>query len=77
MATNLLILVHESATIPSQLLLPYIILNLIGFALLGGAIFARSRWAIFAFLVASILLTLSAYGGGPLSAFKLLVALLG
>lgn len=76
-ATNLLILIHESAKIPAQLLLPYAILNLIGFALLGGAMFARQRWAIAACLTGSILVFVTAYGGTPFSLFKTLVWLLG
>ncbi len=77
MAVNMLILVHESANIPAQLLAPYITLNLIGFVIIAAAMFLRHRTAIAAALTALIALYISAYGGSWISPFRLLVALFG
>lgn len=76
-AANLLILVHEVQRLTPGFILPYVIVNVIGFALLGGTMLARGRTAIAACLAAMILLYLAVYNGTAISPFRFLVWLLG
>lgn len=70
---NLLILVHESGTVPESLLLPYGLVNLVGFSLMAGAMLLRQRFAVAFCLVGLILVFLSVYGGSGLSLFHFFV----
>lgn len=75
-AANLLIMVNESSKVPSALLLHYVILNAVGFSMLGGVMFARSRIAIASCLAGMILLYLGAYNGTAISPMRFLIWLL-
>lgn len=76
-AVNILIIVHESTKVEAQVLLPYIMVNVLGFSLMGTAILVRHRVAIIASLIALIALYLSVYGGTGFSPFRFFVWLVG
>lgn len=76
-AVNILIIIHESAKVEARVLLPYIMVNVLGFSLMGASILVRHRIAIVASLAALIALYLSVYGGMGFSPFGFFVWLLG
>jgi hypothetical protein len=76
-ATNVLIIVNESARVPPALFTPYILVNLTGFALVTAAMLARGRTAAAVSLVALICLYLNVYSGTRFSLFRIFIWLLG
>lgn len=62
-AANLLVLGYEVPYVPRAHLLVYVIVNLVGFSLMGAAMLLRPRLAIAACLGALILLYLFLYSG--------------
>jgi hypothetical protein len=76
-AVNVLIIVHESAKIDARVLLPYVMVNVLGFSLLGASILLRHRIAVAASLIGLIALYVSVYGGMRYTPFRFFVWLLG
>ncbi|ODP37028.1 hypothetical protein [Sphingomonas turrisvirgatae] len=76
-AVNLLILFHESAKVRPDQLIAYALVNLTGFALLGGAMALRHRFAVALSLAALICLFINAYSNTRFSLMRLFSYLTG
>ncbi len=71
-AANLFILIHEHAQVQANQLPAYLVVNVIGFSLMGGSALLRPRPAVTACLVLMIALHISVYSGTNFSLFRLI-----